>query len=150
VPAQRQFTSSALDDIRQAVDQLGFCATAHAMHLRLVKLLRKHGFLCQCEIAADYFRGPFKFRGRIDILATRGRDRAGIELDRSTPRDKSIQKLRGIPNLTHRVIVLRSAMKAPCPCPQGIDAVLVVDRNGGKVGFGAQPESAPKSDRFEF
>jgi hypothetical protein len=122
---------SPLDDIRAAVDSLGCCATAKDMHWRLMKLLKERGFSCQYEIDAEYFNGLFAHRGRIDIVATRGSDRVGLELDRSNPRVKSILKLTGIPDLTHRVIVLRSGTKTPCPCPQGIDAVLVAGQSAG-------------------
>jgi hypothetical protein len=122
-----------IDDIRAAVNQLGLCATAKDMHWGLMKLLKKRGFSCQYEIDAEYFNGLFVHRGRIDIVATRGSDRVGLELDRSNPRVKSILKLTGIPDLTHRVIVLRSATKIPCPCPQGIDAVLVAGQSCGSL-----------------
>ncbi len=51
--------------------------------------------------------------GRVDLVALRGVAVVGIELDDGVARAKSLAKLRGMPGLTGRLVVLRSVATPP-------------------------------------
>jgi hypothetical protein len=122
-----------LEDVRSAVGKVGTTDNARLIHWRLVYWLKSQGFKCQREVRADYFNGLRICAGKMDVVATKGSVRVGIEIDRNSPREKSILKLRGM-DLTHRVIVLRNPMKKDCPYLKGIDAVFVTSVESGVRG----------------
>lgn len=72
--------------------------------------LQRDGWAVQCEVQVPD-RGDGRV-GRIDLVATRGPDVVAIELDRKTPRQKSIFKLESFP-CTGAVIAVRELSPEP-------------------------------------
>jgi len=71
-------------------------------------------------------------RGFIDMLVIDGGIMLGVEVDRLTPRERSIQKLRTAP-LDFRLIVLTHPETPAMPSPVGGIDALVGLRNGNFV-----------------
>lgn len=71
---------------------------AEAAHLVVMEVFRKYGWQVIPEFPVD--------GGIIDIIATHQGQRVGIEVDRKTPRQKSIRKLNGM-DADCKVVVLR-------------------------------------------
>ena len=55
--------------------------------------LEKRGFSVRCEVPIEYRDDEKRKRGRIDLVAVLGDDRAAIELDFRSPRKRSILKV---------------------------------------------------------
>jgi hypothetical protein len=90
--------------------------TAAEYHRMVVSTLTQNGWDCQVEVEVPSHSGR---RGFIDIVARKGLRTVGIELDRSSPRDNSVFKLKQL-RATHRFVVLRE------PLHNGIYALGVV------------------------
>lgn len=90
-------------------------------HRAAVRALRRNGYFVETEVAA--LRG-----GRVDICAYHmGEDVfVAIEIDRRTPRVKSVNKLRNF-HMAGRVIALRGRI---CDAPEGIDRIVCIPVHG--------------------
>jgi hypothetical protein len=77
------------------------------LHRRFVEELQSRGWETRIEVPIeDIGDGQ---RGCLDVLATKGEDTLAVELDRLTPRGKSVLKLQCFDTGTVRVSVLRCA-----------------------------------------
>lgn len=88
---------------------------ARKLHKQIAEILRGNGYNVRCEFPAPYS----KVIGRIDILAEKNGETYGIEIDRNSPRRKSIEKLAG--KDWHSIIVLRKGDEKLVP---GVDAIV--------------------------
>lgn len=88
-------------------DSLTVPDNAKQAHEAVIERLESYGYVCEREYAVKN-RGDGK-AGRIDILARNETHIMAIEIDRLTPRDKSVFKLRQVPN-AERIILLRGGI----------------------------------------
>jgi hypothetical protein len=109
-----------------------------AFHAACGQALRALGWTLQAEYPVPD-RGD-GHQGRVDFLVTHP-VLMGIEIDRTTPRDKSVQKLQAIDGL--KVIVLRDAILDTFPPITGIDAVVCY--GGASAPVGRTPSSPRKT-----
>lgn len=101
--------------------------SADELHSAAEAALAASGFSCTREFEVGD-RGDGR-PGRLDLLAERTGLTLAIEIDRKTPRQKSIHKLRqpGVPENAYRVILLREGKTGPPPA--GIDLVIGLGRD---------------------
>ena len=83
--------------------------------------LAQNGFSCQHKAPVNTRGKDKRYTGRINILAAKDGKTIGIEVDRKSPRDKSVYKLLHF-DCDYRVIVLRDGLEQEPP--PGIDAVV--------------------------
>ncbi len=106
-------------EVLAAIEGLGPFSAADEMHDAVDRLLREHN----CEVSREFEvsdRGDGR-RGFVDLVAKYGDSLLAIELDRSSPRVKSVFKLRQIE--AERVVVLRSCSPGNVPIIQGIRVI---------------------------
>jgi len=112
-------------DIYTGLTRLQVPDDATETHKKVAAFLERNGFYCRNE-----FRVPDRGDGRpgkIDIYAERGNLRLAIEIDRETPREKSIYKLRQVKGAL-RLILLRAG-PANIETPEGVDVVISLAGN---------------------
>lgn len=80
---------------------------AKQAHDLVIERLENRGYLCEREYTVKD-RGDGRV-GRIDVLARKEAHILAIEIDRLTPRDKSVFKLRQVPN-AEKIILLRGGI----------------------------------------
>lgn len=91
---------------------------SHLAHSQVVAHLRAQGWACQREYSvADRGDGH---PGAIDILAAKQGVLLAIEIDRKSPRQKSIVKLRRV-SADYRVVLLRGGRRS-----QKVDDIHIV------------------------
>lgn len=96
-------------------------SNAAGLHWAVEMALEDIGFDCEREVVVpDRGNGH---PGRVDLVARRGGIIVAMELDRATPRMKSIAKLRFF-ECDVRAIVLRTPARGSLDVPDGIDAVI--------------------------
>lgn len=82
---------------------------AETLQLLVRDVLESLGFSVMLEYPVDYMGKHGLVHGRVDLLAQRGFEVLAIEVDRSSPRKKSIAKLEQMASQsTGQVILLRS------------------------------------------
>lgn len=105
---------------------------ASAVRDAIAYALSQHDFCCQ-QFAQTERRSPDEdYRGKVGIVAAKSGTIIAIEVDRKTPKEKSIFKLRNFP-CDFRVIVLRDA-HYPQAIP-GIDSVISIQSGGSNNLF---------------
>lgn len=82
---------------------------SHLAHSQVVSHLSARGWACQREYPVSD-RGDGR-PGAIDILASKAGIRLAIEIDRKSPRQKSIVKLRQV-SADYRVVLLRGGRRS--------------------------------------
>ena len=94
--------------VLESLRDMGATDSSGPLHDAAIRTLSALGFACEREhpVASRGDSRP----GRIDVFASRGEERIAIELDRLTPREKSLVKLSQVDAV--RVVVLREAEKA--------------------------------------
>lgn len=96
---------------------------ASAARDAIVYALSKHDFCCQ-QFAQISHRSPSEdYRGKVSVIAAKNGVLIAIAVDRKSPREKSVFKLRNYP-CDFRLVVLREA-DHPAPIA-GIDAVISI------------------------
>ncbi len=99
------------------VDVVEFDDTAASARTAIEAAIKSGGFDVERRVPAPTSARP---DGRIEIVAESEGVRIGIELDRKSPRQSSIDKLRGFPG--ESLIIVRTQWGLPPP--QGISAVV--------------------------
>lgn len=90
-------------------NQLVLTDNANLAHKETVSYLEKLGFCCQHEYRVSD-RGDGR-SGRIDIIAIKGDLKLAIEIDRKSPRAKSIYKLKTLPPEFIKCVICRKISK---------------------------------------
>lgn len=116
-PCKQEIFDEAISAIQSIVADDGSNAAQDAV----CAALEEQGFLCQRRVAVESRDGHSDHAGRLAVVATKADIVIGIQVDRKTPREKSLYKLRDYP-CDYRVVVLRE--ESPQPLPAGIDAVV--------------------------
>lgn len=140
------FLAEGIGMVKATCKELGpLPDNAKAVHQAIGNALKRKGMDVQWEVTVED-RGD-GYRGRIDLVATWKGSSIGIEIDRLSPREKSIFKLLGS-GCHGKVVVLRGA-EAIDP-PDGIDAVFSVqvqEEPELELGTPKPPPEPPKPDR---
>lgn len=119
-------TPSGLDGLLASIRMLRSTSSAGELHDAVARLLRERGFVVEIEAEIPGGR-PDKANGlgRIDVLARGSAYNLAIEIDRVSPREKSLRKLRLVGDAI-RGVVLREGVDRPAP--EGIDFILGLGR----------------------
>ena len=96
---------------------------ASATRDAIIHMLTHNGYSCQHQAPTSKRAEDTQYTGRVGIVAAKDGIVFGIAVDRKTPREKSIYKLRNF-QCDYRIIVLRSEQELPPPA--GIDAVVSI------------------------
>ena|SRR5215471_5309575 len=127
-----EFAADAIEALRPGPDDASVFQDYIEHHLMRI------GFSVEREVSCLKVSGR---RGRIDLVASYGAARIGIELDWLQPRCSSLAKLRNF--IGYRLIVLRRTDRYGChPC--GIDRIVCLP-----VVEPLQPFLAGQSARFQ-
>ncbi|MCK9320000.1 hypothetical protein [Methanoculleus sp.] len=95
--------------IPELFERLVLTDNAKIAHYETVKYLENLGFECQKEYRVPD-RGDGR-SGRIDIIAFKGNLQIAIEIDRLSPRAKSIYKLKELPDGFIKCVICRKVAK---------------------------------------
>lgn len=133
-PHSNQLT--ILEEIEQLVGMCPALPNAAWQHRTLMANLVTAGWNVRKEVASEFSDGVYERKGRIDLYAMRNDFRIAIEIDRRSPRTKSVLKLRAV-DADLRIIVVRE-QGFTGKTPAGIDRVLCagIQRGKGAVSFG--------------
>lgn len=105
--------SSLPEDVRVALQTLQAPEDAGAAHSLVSNTLKQLGFAVRDEYPVEN-RGDGR-KGNVDVVAERDGFRLAIEIDRSTPRKKSVIKLKAVADC-YRLILLRNYDGNPYDC----------------------------------
>ena len=118
------------DNAREIFDEMvsllrGISAPDDASATRdaILHTLNQNGYSCQHQAPTPRRSEDSQYTGRVGIVAAKDGTVFGIAVDRKTPREKSIYKLREF-QCDYRIIVLRSGQELLPPA--GIDAVVSI------------------------
>ncbi len=115
--------AKGLDGLKKSLAGLGPFDSAREMHDAVAGKLIRSGYTIQREYPLHYREDGHL--GYVDLIAEKDGCRFALELDRSTPRAKSIKKLQTFMDAA-RVVLLRGDSKKPGNPQAGLDAVLVL------------------------
>ena len=96
---------------------------ASATRDAILHTLTQNGYSCQHQASVPRRSEDPQYTGRVGIVAAKDGVVFGVAVDRKTPREKSIYKLREF-QCDYRIIVLRSGQEVHPPA--GIDAVVTI------------------------
>lgn len=119
----------AIDRIRSLVSTSARLPEAHWQQNAIGGILGRDCWNIRMEISIDYNDGVYWRKGRIDLEAEKEGFHVAIEIDRKSPRTKSILKLRAIHADLRLVIVREPGWMGDTP--PGIDAVICVGTERG-------------------
>lgn len=122
-PTDRGEPQEIFEEATSAISQISSTDDAGALRNAIVLCLDQKGFSCRHMVPTPQRSPSPDYTGRLNILATKKGISIGIEVDRKSPREKSIFKLRNYP-CDYRIIVLRTGESQPPPA--GIDAVIAI------------------------
>lgn len=108
--------------------------------------LSEHGFECRCRVHTDSRDGDTPYTGRLGIEAVKADTVIAVQIDRKSPREKSLHKLREYP-CDFRIIALREGTEQPVPT--GINALILLKSKSGELFerfWKAYPRKKAKSD----
>jgi Holliday junction resolvase-like predicted endonuclease len=100
-----------MDNITQIFNGLVVTDHAKTAQREIVKYLKGKGYKCNTEVEVNYRNDGHI--GRIDIIAEKDSSKLAIEVDRKSPRKKSIAKLLSICDY-QRLILLRIGNESYC------------------------------------
>lgn len=115
----------AVRELRQSLAGLGTFDDAKAAHDAVEQALRLAGWTTEREVRVDE-RGDGR-PGYVDLVATKGEDVVGIEIDAHCVRQKSITKLQQVDGVTCRLVVLRAVSEGTICTSEFLDGVVVLD-----------------------
>lgn len=95
-----------LDSIIDTIKSIETRDSAREYQDSILSALKMKGFECSREFKVESRGTPDGYRGFVDIVVEADGERCGIEIDRKSPRKKSIHKLLNGP-FDERIIVLR-------------------------------------------
>lgn len=121
---------TVLEEIEKIVGKCPALPDAAWQHRTLMGHMAKAGWDVRKEVGGQFFDGVYHRNGRVDLYATRNDFRVAIEIDRKSPRTRSVLKLRAI-NADLKLVVVREQGFIGTP-PKGIDSVLCVGTLRGK------------------
>lgn len=101
----RHLEGSLPGDVAAELERIPAASSAKDFSASVTEQLRRLGFEIQTEYLVKN-RGDGR-RGRVDLVASRGPDVIAIELDRKTPRQKSVFKVRQVRNATAHLVLCR-------------------------------------------
>jgi hypothetical protein len=93
---------------------------AAALHATVIRDLQVAGFNVVPEFYVPDIRNGYG--GRVDIVCFKNGEAVAIELDRRSPRKKSLEKLARFDG--YRIVAVRGVDNVPCP--EGIDEVVTM------------------------
>lgn len=126
------YAQTCVQDIETALAGIVVHDDSRSVVSEVAYALEQSGYICQRGVPVPA-RGPDnKYRGRINIVATRDGKTIALSLDRQSIREKSIFMLRDFP-CDCRIVLLRGK-DAPQP-PAGIDAVIPLQVASGESTF---------------
>lgn len=99
------FSGSLIEDVMLLLEATPDDGRAVVFERAVRDGLKKLGFTVRQNVIVPN-RGD-GFRGKVDIVAERGNERAAIELDAATPREKSIFKVKQVTGATLRLVYCR-------------------------------------------
>lgn len=110
-----------LNEILEQLKQMTVSDDSRVASAAVVEMLKSRGFKCRTQVSVPSRDEDGEYGGRIGIVAAKGNFTAAIEMDRRSPREKSIYKLREY-DCSARIICIRGGEYGTKIA--GIDAVV--------------------------
>lgn len=123
ITENKTISCAVLDEAVMLIRPLVVSDESNSAQNAVLLTLEQHGFSCQHGAPINTRGHDKRYTGRVNVLAAKAGKTIAIEIDRLSPRKKSIYKLQHF-DCDYRLIVLRGGEEIEPP--EGIDAVISI------------------------